>query len=391
MLSKRIMMDFKHRLFSILLLFILLFVSACASPSWSPIKWGSTPQEKARAKALGDAEVVFIDKEEYVKIYNSVPSGEGSQSKYIYVPVKEYLANKEKYASNAYRKEEAKKGPSSPASSSLSTPAAGEPIAVASPKSPSPALKKKVVVAHFDDRTTFQGDEMLGDWIAERLIKEVDRRSSRVVFVDYRMVREFLDQRGISQADLEKQNVLRLLNEVFGIQALVIGHLAGPYTFLTTGSKDLEETASAVLRIEAKVIDTLTGKSIKNLEVSNPILAAKMKGSFSEEKAKVKAIDVTISNLIGPLSRELDGMDWFCRIAKVDGEQVYLNAGKLTGIKVGDILEVFRPGTAGEQGELIGKIRISTFFGIDASVGNLIQGKGPEVDDILRLAKQGST
>ena len=388
------MMDFKgltHRLCSNFLLFFLFFVSACVSPSWSPVKWGSSPQEKAKAKALGDAEVVFIDKEEYVKVYNSMPSGNGSQPKYLYVPVKEYLANKEKYASSAHRKEEAKKGPSSPALVSPSPSAAGGSVVVASPKPSSAALKKKVVVAHFDDRTTFQGDETLGDWIAERLVKEVDRRSSRVVFVDYQMITEFLHQRGISPADLEKQDVLRLLNEVFGIQALVIGHLTGPYTFLTAGSKDREETASAVLRIEAKVIDTLTGKSIKNLEASNPILAAKMRGSFSEEKAKVKAIDVTISNLIGPLSRELDGMDWFCRVAKVEGEQVYLNAGKLTGIKAGDILEVFRPGNTGERGELIGKVRISTFFGIDASVGNLIQGKGPEVDDILRLAKQGST
>ncbi len=388
-------MDFKgltHRFCStfLLFLFILFSVFACASPSWSPIKWGSSPQEKAKVKALGDAEVVFIDQEEYVKVYNPVPSGGGSQSKYLYIPVKEYLANKEKYASLALRKEEPKKGSASPPSSP-SSPVAGSQIAVVSPKPSLPALKKKVVIAYFDDRTTLQGDETLGDWITERLIKEVDRRSSRVVFVDYQMIKEFLDQRGIPLADLERPTVLRLLNEVFGIQALVSGRLVGPYTFLTTGSKDREETASAILKIEAKVIDTLTGKNAKNLEASNPILAAKMKGSFSEEKAKVKAIDVAISNLIVPLSRELDGMDWFCRVAKVDGEQVYLNAGKLTGIKAGDIMEVVRSGSAGERGELIGKIRISTFFGIDASMGNLIQGKRPEADDILRLAKQDST
>ncbi len=49
-----------------------------------------------------------------------------------------------------------------------------------------------------------------------------------------------------------------------------------------------------------KLMDTLTGRNVKNLEASNPVLATKMKGSFSEEKAKVKAIDVTLSNLIGP-------------------------------------------------------------------------------------------
>jgi hypothetical protein len=387
------MMDFKRftlRFFSFLFLFILLSVFACASPSWFPIKWGSSPKEKAKTKELANTEVVIIDKEEYVKVYNPTVSGEGNQPKYLYVPVKEYLAKKEMYSSLSYRREGPKKEPSSPIQPSLSSPVVGDQMTIVSQK-PSPSgLKKKVVITYFDDRTP-PGDETFGDWIAEKLIKEVDRRSTRVFFVDYQMIKEFLGSRGIPPADLETPNVLRLLNEVFGIQALVLGHLAGPYTFTTKGNKDREGTALAIIKIEVKVIDTLTGENVKHLEASNPVLATKMQGSFSEEKAKVKAIDVMLSNLIGPLSRELDGLDWFCRIAKVDGEEVYLNAGKLTGIKVGDIMEVFRPAKVGERGEIIGKIRISTCFGIDASMGNLIQGKGPEVDDILRLAKLEGT
>jgi hypothetical protein len=231
-------------------------------------------------------------------------------------------------------------------------------------------------------------EETFGDWIAEKLIKEVDRRSQRVLFVDYQMVKEFLGSRGVPLSDLEKPIVLQLLNEVFGIQALLFGHLAGPYTFVTKGDKDQEETASAIIKIEMKLMDTLTGRTLKNLEASNPVLATKTKGSFSEEKARVKAIDVTLANLIGPLSRELDSLDWFCRIAKIEGEEVYLSAGRLTGIKEGDVMEVFRPAGSGDRGELKGKIRISTCFGIDASMGILLQGKRPEVDDILRLAKR---
>lgn len=155
---------------------------------------------------------------------------------------------------------------------------------------------------------------------------------------------------------------------------------------MAKGEKDLEGTASAIIKIEMKLIDTLTGKTLKQLEASNPILATKMRGSFSEEKAKVKAIDMTLTNLTGPLGREFDNLDWFSRIAKIEGEEVYLNAGRLTGIKEGDVMEVFRPGKPGERGEVKGKIRILNCFGIDASMGNLIQGKKPEADDILRFA-----
>jgi hypothetical protein len=54
-------------------------------------------------------------------------------------------------------------------------------------------------------------------------------------------------------------------------------------------------------------------------------------------------------------------------------------------------MEVFRAGESGERGEVKGKIKVSAFFGIDASMGSLIQGKDPDVNDILKLAKSEGT
>ncbi len=378
-------MDFKKlklRLPVCLLLFIFLFIFACSTPSWFPIKKGSSSKAKT-TKDLADKEVIIIDKEEYVKVYN--PSTSEGSPKYLYIPVNEYLAKKETYRSLSYRKEEPKKGSPSSTPPSSSSPGGGGDHLVSALQSSSSGLKKKVVITYFDDRT-IQTEEMFGDWIAEKLVREVDRRAQGILFVDYRMVKEFLESRGIPLTDMQTPGALRLLNEVFGIHALVFGHLTGPYTFVAKGEKEPEGTASALIKIEIKLIDTLTGKTLKNLEASNPILAAKARGSFSEERAKVKAIEVTLTNLTGTLSRELNNLDWFCRIAKIEGETVYLNAGRLTGIKEGDVMEVYRPGRPGERGEPKGKIRILNCFGVDASVGNLIQGKRPEADDILRFA-----
>ena len=205
------------------------------------------------------------------------------------------------------------------------------------------------------------------------------------------MVKEFLEKRGTDLKDLETPNVLHLLNEVFGIHALVVGQLSGPYVFSTKTDKDTEGTASAIIKIDMRLLDTISGKTLKNLSASNPIFATKEKGTFSEEKAKVRAIDFTIAELGRSLTTELDRLDWFCRIAKIEGEEVYINAGRLTGLKVGDVMDVFRSGGPGERGEVKGKIKISAFFGIDASMGRLIQGKNPNVNDILKLAKSEGT
>ena len=156
--------------------------------------------------------------------------------------------------------------------------------------------------------------------MAEKLMKEVNRRTLQVLFVDYQMVKEFYEKKGFDLKDLEKSKGLLYLNEVFGAHALVAGELSGPYVFTTKTTKEQEATASAIIKIDMRLMDTLTGKTLKNLSANNPIIAAKEKGSFSEEKAKIKAIDVTLANLGRSLAKELDGMDWFCRIAKVEGE-----------------------------------------------------------------------
>jgi len=380
-------MDFKAGLFRFsifFLLFVLSFTFACSIPSWFPIKKG-TPH-KAKLKELLDKEVIIVDGKEYVKVLNPTVGEGKDQPKYLYVPVDEYLSKRDSFTAPPIRKEELRK--------ELPVASAKPPFRetekeVFSPSSLIPPLRdlrKKVVIAHFDDRIE-HADEVFGDWVAERLIKEVNRRSQRILFVDYQMVKEFVENRGIVLNDLETPKVLSLLNEVFGIHALVVGQLSGPYVFTTKATKDGDETALAIIKIEMRLMDASSGKTFKNLSASNPILASKERGSFSEEKAKMRAIDLTISDLGQSLARDLDSLDWFCRVAKVDGEEVYINAGKLTGLKVGDVMEVFRPLGPGEQSEPKGKIQISGWFGIDASIGKLIQGNRPDVNDILKIAR----
>ncbi len=370
--------------FIFILFFILFFVFACSMPSWFPIKKGDP--RKAKMKELVDKEVVIIDKQEYVKVLNPRASEGKDQPKYLYVPVNEYLSKKESFTTLPMRIEGVKKeSPVKP-----SAPLDEEMLVVSQPKPALPGLKKKVLITYFDDRTT-EGEEVFGDWVAEKLTKEVNRRSLQVLFTDYQMVKEFLEKKGIDLKDLKTPKVLQLLNEVFGVHALVSGQLTGPYVFTTKEVKDQEGTAVAIIKIDTRLMDTFSGKTLKELSASNPIVAAKEKGAFSEEKAKVKAIDLTIASLGRSLAKELDGMDWFCRIAKVEGENVYINAGRLTGLKVGDVMEVFRAGGSGGRGEVKGKIKVSAFFGIDASMGRLIQGKDPDVNDILKLAKSEGT
>ncbi len=371
-----------------LLLFSLLLIFACSTPSWFPLKKG--PPHKAKTKELVDKEVIIIDRHEYVKVLNPRTSEGGSQPKYLYIPVEEYLAKREAYTASTPRVEpkrvplDESRSTSPPPSLEREVPSTSLVVA------PGLSLRKKVLIAHFDDRTTSM-EETLGDWLAERLMKDMAKRSSQILFVDYQMVKEFLAKRGASLSVGELPKVSKMLNEIFGVHAIVMGELSGPYVFTTKGVKNQEEASTAIIKIETKLIHTLSGAILQSLSSQNPIVPTKERGLFSDEKAKERAFDITLSDLSQSLLREFNRLDWFCRVAKIEGEEVYLNAGKLSGLKTGDVMVVLHPKQTGQKEEIKGKVQIITTFGIDASIGKSIQGQKPDEEDILKLAeRQGS-
>lgn len=362
------------------ILFIIVFlISSCSIPSWFPIKKGIS--QKAKQKELLDKEIIIIEGREYIKVVNENVSEGEKRSKSIYIPLDEYLSNRDRYKTPTIAKEKEKIEISKGTFSQI-TPK--ETLIKASKEVLESNLKRKVLVSYFDDHSS-TSEEILGDWITERLIKEITKRSKDIIFIDYQLVKEFLMNKGINIEDLEKYEILKLLNEIFGVHLFITGELKGPYVF--TAKREKEISASSIINIEVKLISTYSGKVIKTLHSTNPIISTKEHGSFSEEKAKSRAIDLCISEISKSLIEEIGRVEWFCRIAKIEDSDVYINAGKLSGIKPGDVLDIFSPSQYEVKVGAKGKIQITNLFGIDASKGRLIQGERPEMDDILRLAK----
>ncbi|MGQ9636930.1 MAG: hypothetical protein ACUVT6_03945 [Thermodesulfobacteriota bacterium] len=329
-----------------------------------------------------DKEIIIIDRLEYIKVLNPKPQKEENSQKFLYIPVDEYLAKKDSYVALSFEKGEYPLSPKPPMiDSSPSKWDSPSPVSILPIKN----LKKKVLITHFDDRTSSE-EEALGDWIAEKLIKEISNHLPQILFIDYPMVKEFLERFGILPAELDHLKGLQILNEAFGIHAVIIGELSGPYIFTAKGLKDQEALASAIIKIEARILETFSGRVLRSFSVQNPIMETKTKGTFADEKAKIKAIGLALSEMGRALSKELERLEWYGRITRVDGEEIYINAGKLSGLKVGDIMEVYPLGVPEERRRAKGKVQISAFLGIDASIGRWIQGQKPEALDIIKVA-----
>jgi hypothetical protein len=158
---------------------------------------------------------------------------------------------------------------------------------------------------------------------------------------------------------------------------------------------DEENTALAIVRIQIKLVEATTGQVIKTFERRNPIFATEERGKFSRDKAKLKAIQLAIDEVTGDVVSGINQMGWYTRIVKVDGNRVYLNAGRLTGLKVGDLMDVYGPG-GGKiepmvgismdpfEGQRKGQVKVSQLFGTDAAIANITHGGNFALSDVAK-------
>ena len=111
-----------------------------------------------------------------------------------------------------------------------------------------------------------------------------------------------------------------------------------------------------------------------------------------------KAFRAAVSKFIDNLIAKMASMEWTGKVASVEGGEVTVNAGKKTGLVVGDRLRVYGEGrevidpdtkiSLGRRpGAEKGEIEIVDFFGEDAAIGKVLQGKGFAVNDIVRFGK----
>lgn len=105
-----------------------------------------------------------------------------------------------------------------------------------------------------------------------------------------------------------------------------------------------------------------------------------------------KAFASSLPNIV----RAMEKLTWEGRVAMVSGERVFVNAGRLSGLQVGDILkvtdegdDVFDPdsgrfiGTA--PGRLKGTVEVVSYFGKDGAIAIIHSGSGFQENDRVEL------
>jgi hypothetical protein len=255
-------------------------------------------------------------------------------------------------------------------------------------------FKKKVGILDFENNTTYK-EENIGEAVAKRLSDKLEA-SQRVVMLDKTVITEMLNREGFKLESLSDPSVMKRAHQSIGIQAFTLGTVTDVSLLSSKASEASDqEVAFATAKVEIRLIDASTGNLLKTFIGRSPIFGTREAGENSRGKAVLKAIDFGLDDILEGFLRQLDLLDWNTTIAKVEGENIYLNAGKLSGVRIGDTLEIYEPGReifhpntnlslGWTTGKLKGALRVTDLFGVDAAIGKVVQGSGFSSNDVVK-------
>lgn len=372
---------------------VALFLISAAGCALLPWKKAPSPYTKEQLARLSDKDIYVIDGEKYCKVAKGIDEKGNVQC--AYVKVDSYLAGEVEPISpekEQIKKEEEVKGVEQETKAGA-TAAEVRQLEKRQTRPASvrllnhPYLKRKIAVLPFEDRTTFTLQKF-GETIADRLATRMETKVYTCLIMDHETVRLALAKAGLTPADLRDPAKAKVLNKALGVQGVIVGTIYGPFVSTSAPAADgKEKVSSAIVRIDANFIDAAQGLLVTKFSATNPVADSEEFGVLSEEKAKYRAIDMVIDQIMAQVIDDINSMDWLTRIAVVEGNTVYLNAGYQTGLKKGDLLEVYPAGDLNGT-KPIGQVQVSKLFGIDAAVAQVIQGR-VQVDAVVKPPPQG--
>ncbi len=259
-------------------------------------------------------------------------------------------------------------------------------------------FKSKVIILDFENKTTYK-DEKIGEVVAKKLSDKLEA-TQRVVTLDRTSVSEILNREGFKFESLTDPSAMKHSYQSLGIQAFVSGAVTDVSILSSkTSETSEEEVAFATSKVDIRLIDASTGNLLKSFIGRSPIFGTKETGEYSRSKAVLKAIDFSLDEILEGFLRQLDLLDWTTTIAKIEGDRFYINAGKLSGLRIGDTLEIFEPGKeiihpttkfslGWTTGKSKGAIQVTELFGVDAAIGKVVQGQGFGLNDVVKYTKR---
>jgi curli biogenesis system outer membrane secretion channel CsgG len=265
-------------------------------------------------------------------------------------------------------------------------------------------LKRRIGVIDFVNKTTY-GANRLGTSASDILITEL-AKSNRFIVVERDKMDKLMEEQKLGLSGAIDPNTAAKMGKILGLNAIVTGAIS-QFGEETEGSEYLITQSKAQVvkaTVDIRVVDVETGQVL--YADSGAGLARKHSGGVLglgtragyDETLEGEALRAAIVKFVNNIVNQVAKKPWSCRVADVDSQSVYLNAGHDSGLPVGQKLTAYHIGRAikdptsglviGNTETKVGELKVARYFGDDGSVAELASGSMPSAGDIARIEGQ---
>jgi curli biogenesis system outer membrane secretion channel CsgG len=262
-------------------------------------------------------------------------------------------------------------------------------------------LKRRIGVVDFQNKTTY-GANRLGTSASDILITEL-AKSNRFIVIERDKLDKLMEEQKLGMSGAIDPGTAAKMGKILGLNAIVTGAIS-QFGETTEGSEYLiTQSKRQVVKctVDIRVVDVETGQVL--YADSGAGLARKHSGGVLglgtragyDETLEGEALRAAIVKFVNNIVDQVSKKPWSCRVADVDGQSVYLNAGNDSRLPIGQKLTAYHVGrpikdptsglVIGNTEERVGDLKVVRYFGDDGSVAELAGGTMPSAGDIARI------
>ncbi|MDD5686288.1 MAG: CsgG/HfaB family protein [Elusimicrobia bacterium] len=278
-----------------------------------------------------------------------------------------------------------------------------EAITIEKPKDEFIPPKKKISVVEFENKTAY-GQRRLGTAASDVLLTELGK-SKKFILIERSKLDKVMEEQKLQTTGMTDANTAVQMGKILGLDAIVVGSISqfgvktGGSDYLITQSK--QQVAECT--VDIRVIEVETGRII--YIDSGKGVAKSSKGSFLgmgtkggyDETLEGEALRAAIAKFVDNIVFQVNARPWSCRVAEVDENNIYLDAGQESNLKIGTKLVVYHQGkeirspdtgmVIGKTEEKVGEVAVADYFGDNGSTAKVLSGSKPSRGDLCRLIR----
>ncbi len=264
-------------------------------------------------------------------------------------------------------------------------------------------IKKKIALLQLFNESPFGGED-LAIQATEELRREISR--TRDFMVDTNAAQLFGSSKEIYSGGGVKLAQLTRKAKMAGVSLVIFGRVTEAR--IRSSNDEIgfvrKVKAMAESKVEFKVFDVMSSKEILSETVDGVVNDDNYKFYITEEEETSSyrqdllrfSTRVAVRKFVPQVVQLGSKLDWTGRVAKIIGTKIYINAGRESGVHMGDILkvvtegnEVYDPETGAligiSKGDVKGTLEVTDYFGPDGAIAVLHSGGSVTEGDFVQL------